>query len=108
MQDAFEANDREAVVDMVRLPLRVNGPNGSYIVQRRAYLERHFDQIFDTPTRAAIMAQDPDDIFERDTGGMIGDGQVWFNHRCVAVDCAQMGAVAIYVVNHIAESEEAE
>ena len=105
LQHAVARQDREAIADMVELPLRVNGPNGSYVVRGRNYLLRRFDMIFDAPTLAAIAQQDAADVFSRDIGSMIGAGNIWFRRVCEDERCLRPGPFRMFAVNHLPPPE---
>lgn len=111
LQTALANDDREAVLDMMRLPFRVNhtssGPGvAEYTVvtvtiETREELSDRFDWLFDDTLRTAIMGQDPADIFAPSEGGMIGNGEMWFDYSCADVACETQGPVQAFVVNRI-------
>ena len=105
LQAALESDDREAVLDMMRLPFRVNhtssGPVVTETITTREELFERFDWLFDDTLRTAIMEQDPADIFAPSEGGMIGYGEMWFDYSCADATCETQGPVQAFVVNRI-------
>jgi hypothetical protein len=101
LQSAMQADDRQAIADMVRLPLRVNGPSAKQvkIYRSRRSILRDFDHIFSEPIRRAILAQRADMLFRRYDGAMIGNGEIWFDAPCLDVACRNAGAPEIFAVN---------
>ncbi|VVT19046.1 hypothetical protein [Erythrobacter sp. EC-HK427] len=106
LQSALAAGEQDAVIGMIRLPLRVNetsdGPVQTTYIESREDIAARFDWLFDTPLRAAIMAQDPDDVFAPSEGGMIGSGEMWFTATCLDDACETTGPVQIFAINRIA------
>jgi hypothetical protein len=99
LQAAVRSNDRSAVVRLVNLPLRVNFAGGGRVYRDRQAVTRDFDRIFTAKVRRAIAAQRPDQLFVRDQGTMIGDGEVWFSESCANAACSATGPVRILAVN---------
>jgi len=58
-----------------------------------------YDRIFTPNVTRAILGQRFDQLFGRDQGLMIGDGQVWFDHVCANTQCSPPGPVRITAVN---------
>ena len=65
---------------MISFPLRVNYKSGARSYRDTRSVERDFDRIFTPQVRRAILNQSPDQIFSRDIGAMVGDGELWFDH----------------------------
>ena len=99
LQAAIRANDRAAVLKLVGYPLRVNSSGRSRSYPNARSVERDFDRIFTPRVRQSILAQRPDQLFTRDQGAMIGDGEVWFDHSCLNSGCTALGPVRITAVN---------
>lgn len=99
LQAKIRANDRGAVARLVALPLRVNGPGKPRTYRDRGSIERDFDRIFTPRVRQAILAQRPADIFVRDQGAMIGNGEVWFSPTCPNSACSPPGPSRITAIN---------
>lgn len=101
LQQAIGTNNRQSVINLVRLPLRVNGPGGKQvqIYRNQKSILRDYDSIFSAKVRQAVLAQRPNTLFHRDDGTMIGDGEIWFGAVCVKAICSKRDALKIYVVN---------
>jgi hypothetical protein len=80
LQSAIRTGNRDAVIKLVRIPLRVNSNGKSQIYRDVASVERDYDRIFTPAVRQAILNQRFESLFGRDQGVMIGNGQVWFDH----------------------------
>ena len=62
-------------------------------------VSRDFDRIFTPRVRRAILAQKAGELFVRDQGAMIGDGEVWFDQTCADSSCSSLGPVRIKAIN---------
>jgi hypothetical protein len=93
LQQAVAADDRGTVVGMVGYPLTVHPLNGRSMTYRNAAAVRaNYARIFTPEVKAAVAAAKPDNLFARDQGIMIGDGEIWMNEVS--------GAMKIITVNH--------
>ena len=100
LQTAVEHDDRQTVLGLVALPLRVNRQgHGTTLYRTRTAISKDYVRIFTPNVRGAILAQHFTELFGRDQGVMIGDGQVWFDHACADADCRAKGSVRIIAVN---------
>jgi hypothetical protein len=99
LQARIRANDRAAVARLVSLPLRVNTAGGARTYRDRRSIERDYEAIFTPRVRRAILAQRPSNIFVRDQGAMIGNGEVWFSQTCPNAACNPPGPLRITAVN---------
>ncbi|MFL6734859.1 MAG: hypothetical protein ACJ8EY_09190, partial [Sphingomicrobium sp.] len=99
LQAAIRANDRGAVIKLIGFPLRVNSSGRSRFYPNARSVQRDFDRIFTPRVRQAILVQRPAQLFTRDQGAMIGDGEVWFDHSCLNSRCTALGPVRITAVN---------
>jgi hypothetical protein len=85
---------------MIAYPLRVNGPEGRRRLYRSsASVRADYRRIFTSGVRSAILAQTFETLFARDTGIMIGNGEVWFDHICPNTRCDPLGPVRISAIN---------
>jgi len=75
-QARVRARDREALVDVIAFPLRVNGAT-ILVVEDREALLRRLDQVFTAETMSAILAADARRVSCSWRGIMIGHGVVW-------------------------------
>ena len=98
LQNAVRANDREAVIKLVKLPLRVNF-NRAHFYRDAKSVRANYDRIFTPKVRKVILAQRFDQLFGRDQGVMIGGGEVWFDHLCMNMTCSPRGPVRIIAIN---------
>lgn len=99
LQAAVRANNRSAVVRLVRLPLRVNFAGGARSYRDTRSLLDDYDRIFTPKVKQAIAGQRFETLFGRDQGVMIGDGAVWFDHTCRNTSCSPPGPVRISAIN---------
>lgn len=99
LQAAVRAGDRSAVIKLISFPLRVNSQSRSRVYRDRQSVERDFDLIFTAKVKQAILAQRADQLFVRDQGVMIGNGEVWFDQSCDNAQCSPLGPLRIIAVN---------
>jgi hypothetical protein len=93
LKQSVATNKRAAVATMVSYPLKVNASGGQSVTYRNAAaLSANYTQVFTPEVKAAIAAAKADDLFSRDQGVMIGNGEIWMNERG--------GAMRIITVNH--------
>ena len=79
LQAALRGGDKQDVIRLVALPLRVNYSGGAQTYSDRAAVERDFARIFTPRVRRAVVKQKPGKLFVRDLGAMVGDGELWFS-----------------------------
>jgi hypothetical protein len=99
LQSAIRSNDREAAIGLVAFPLRVNFAAGSKVYRDSRSVRADYDRIFTPKVRSAILAQRFDQLFARDQGAMIGNGELWFDHVCTDGRCSPPGPVRIRAIN---------
>lgn len=99
LQGAIRSGDRRAVSGLIQYPLRVNAAGGTRIYSDRKSVEEDFERIFTPRVKSAILAQNAGQLFVRDQGAMIGNGEVWFDQTCRNSDCSQVGPVRIRAIN---------
>ena len=94
LKQAVAAGDRAAIAGMVSYPLRVNSAAGRPRFYRNAAaLNVNYARIFTSEIKQALAAAEPDDLFARDLGVMIGNGEIWINEIG--------GSIKIITVNHM-------
>jgi len=98
LQAAVRADDRAAILGLINYPLRVNGSR-TRTYRDAAAVSRDFDGIFTAKVRRAILAQKAGELFVRDQGAMIGDGEIWFDQTCADSSCSSLGPVRIKAIN---------
>jgi hypothetical protein len=93
LQHAMAADDRATVAAMVKYPLMVHPLKGPAMTYRNgAALTANYAQVFTPEVKAAVAAAKPDNLFARDQGVMIGNGEIWMNEVG--------GSMKIITVNH--------
>lgn len=78
LKTAVAAGDKNAVVALVSFPMRWHHGMKAGSVRNRSSFLKNYDQLFDQQVRNAIAAQKPEELFIRDQGTMVGNGEVWF------------------------------
>ena len=99
LQSAIRANDRNAVIGLVSFPLRVNATGGVRLYRDAGAVRRDYSRIFTSKVIRAILDQRADQLFTRDQGTMIGDGEVWFDRPCTNGKCAPTSPIRITAIN---------
>jgi hypothetical protein len=99
LQAAVRADDRRAVMRLIAFPLRVNSQEGARFYADPRSVEQDFDRIFTPRVRQAIVNQKPSQLFVRDQGAMIGNGEVWFDLVCRSAQCSPAAPVRIRAIN---------
>lgn len=99
LQGAVRAKDRAAITRLIAFPLRVNGRGGTRTYHDARSVERDFGRIFTAKVRRAILVQRTDQLFVRDQGIMIGNGEVWFAQSCPNAACSPPGPLRIVAIN---------
>ena len=93
LKQAMAADDRAAITAMVKYPLTVYPSAGRPATYHNAAaLSANYARVFTPEVKAAVAAAKPDDLFARDQGVMIGNGQIWMNEIG--------GSMKIITVNH--------
>ena len=99
LQDAVRSGSRRSVSGLIAFPLRVNTKDGPKTYRDRKLVEQDFDRIFTPRVKQAILNQRSDQLFVRDQGAMVGDGEVWFDQTCRNAQCSPPGPVKIKAVS---------
>ncbi|WP_183044178.1 hypothetical protein [Pseudorhodoplanes sinuspersici] len=73
LQKAVRADNRTWLADHIQYPLRHHGRIAT-IIRNRSDFVRNYATIVSDKLRAAILAQEPDKVFENWQGVMVGDG----------------------------------
>jgi hypothetical protein len=81
LKTAAAAKDVSAISKVVLFPLRVNANPKRKPIKNEAELKKEFSSIFTAKVLSAIESQKFEELFCRDQGAMIGDGEVWINER---------------------------
>jgi hypothetical protein len=93
LKQAVAADDRATVTAMVNYPLTVYSSGGRPMTYRdTAALSANYARVFTPEVKATIAAAKADNLFARDQGVMIGNGEIWMNEI--------HGSMKIITVNH--------
>jgi hypothetical protein len=93
LKQAMATDDHAAVAALVNYPLTVySGAGRSMIYRNAAALSANYARVFTPEVKAAVAAAKPDDLFARDQGVMIRNGEIWMNEIG--------GSMKIITVNH--------
>jgi hypothetical protein len=93
LKEAVAADDHPTVAAMVNYPLTVYSSGGRPFTYRdAAALSANYGRVFTPEVKAAVAAAKADDLFARDQGVMIGNGEIWMNEI--------HGSMKIITVNH--------
>jgi hypothetical protein len=93
LKQAMAADDHATVAAIVKYPLTVNSSPGRPVTYRNAAaLSANYARVFTPEVKAAVAAARPDNLFVRDQGVMIGNGEIWMNEVG--------GSMKIITVNH--------
>jgi hypothetical protein len=93
LKQAMAADDHAAIAAIVKYPLTVHSLAGRRTTYRNATaLSANYTRVFTPEVKAAVAAAKPDDLFVRDQGVMIGNGEIWMNEVG--------GTIKITTVNH--------
>jgi len=82
LKAAVVAGNKQAVVAMVSYPLTVKTGGKAVSLRSAQDLLARYDQVVTARVTAAVRKQTYETLFARDTGVMIGDGEVWFSGIC--------------------------
>ena len=93
LKQAVAADDHAIVASMVNYPLTVHSSGGRPMTCRdAAALSAKYARVFTPEVKAAVAAANADNLFARDQGVMIGNGEIWMNEIG--------GSMKIITVNH--------
>jgi hypothetical protein len=92
LRQAVTADDHAAVAAMVQYPLTISSDGRSITYRNAAALSVNYALVFTPEVKAAVAAAKPDNLFVRDQGVMIGNGEIWINEVG--------GLMKIITVNH--------
>lgn len=82
LKAAVEAGNKQAVAAMVSYPLTVKTGGKNVSLRSAQDLLARYDQVVTARVVAAVRKQTYEGLFARDTGVMIGDGELWFSGIC--------------------------
>jgi hypothetical protein len=93
LKQAVAADDHAAVAAMIKYPLTISSNGRDITYRNAAALSANYAWVFTPEVKAAVAAAKPDDLFVRDQGVMIGNGEIWMNEVG--------GSMKIITVNHM-------
>ncbi|HEY9279613.1 MAG TPA: hypothetical protein VIP51_06015 [Eoetvoesiella sp.] len=96
-KEAVVSGDKKKVATMIHYPLNVFAQKASKIRSRKELLSK-YDKVFTKDIIAAVQRQHYADLFVRDQGVMIGDGEVWFRGLCADKACKRR-TVKVITIN---------
>ena len=79
LQAALHNNDRNAVASLVHYPLLTTLHAKKVQIASRPELLAHYQEIFDSGVRCAILNATAKDVWGNWQGFMIGNGAIWFD-----------------------------
>jgi len=82
LKAAIVAGNKQAVAAMVAYPLTVKIGGKDVSLRSTQDLLARYDQVVTARVVAAARTQTYETLFARDTGVMIGDGEIWFSGIC--------------------------
>lgn len=91
LKAAATANNVAAISKAVLYPLKLNERQERKIIKDGAELKKIFSSVFTKKILKAIKTQKFEDLFCRDQGAMIGEGEVWIDEK--------NGKIGIVVIN---------
>lgn len=97
LQSAVKTGKPADVAHYVSFPLRVNYNNGGHRNVTKAQFARAYNKIFTSKIKAALMAQQPAELFRSWRGAMVGDGELWFSGICAKQGCTKYEILVIAV-----------
>ncbi len=80
LKAAAKTKDSAALSSLVLYPLRFNSQSRRSI-KNASSLKKDFSKIFNDKVLAAIANQEAKDLFCRDQGVMLGEGEVWIQQK---------------------------
>jgi len=77
--NAVKRKDKRTVASLILYPIAVGISNGTKLINSPNELITNYNAIFSPRYRKAIVNALPRNMFVRDQGVMLGNGEVWFN-----------------------------
>ena len=99
LQAAMRANDRRAVIALIRFPLRVSSGGTSHTYRDARTVDEDFEQIFTPRVRQAILGQRAERLRANGRDAAIGNGIVRIAQSCPNAECSPPGPVRIVAVS---------
>ena len=97
LQAGVAAHKARSVAELVAFPLRVNHPNHKSFFLSKSQFLTQYDQVFTGQVSVAVVAQDPEALFENSKGAMFGAGEVWVAAVCSTSSCVESKLLVVSV-----------
>jgi hypothetical protein len=88
LQQAVAARDKEDVAALVRYPITVSISGHKQTIRNAPAFIKSYDAIMTPDIVSAITGQKYEDLFVRDQGVMLGNGEAWINRVCLDKGCS--------------------
>jgi len=87
LQNALRANDKNWLAGHMRYPVRYYGQR-TMLIRNKAWLVKNYASVIGAKLRAAVLAQDPGNVFENWQGLMVGEGRfnIWLRNAGDGLD----------------------
>lgn len=82
LQDAVRCDDPQAFADLVHFPLKFNSYGHKQRIHSRKKFLRRYKEIVSSELKDAILKTRYEDLWARNEGLMIDNGQLWFGAVC--------------------------
>lgn len=81
LQDCVRTDSKEDLADMIAYPINVYEDNKSITIQNKKNFIKHYDSVFNTDFKQALLHASCDDMFANYSGVMFGSNEknVWIN-----------------------------
>ena len=98
LQRAVAADDPAQVAPLMRFPLRVFGVPRVKGTVKADEFRALYPSIFTPEVKQALQSQKAAELFRRDQGAMVGNGQVWISGICSDKTCSHV-QIRVITVN---------
>jgi hypothetical protein len=95
LQNNAVKGDSERVCSMMAFPLRTSEGN----IDNANICKSRYNRLFNKKVLNAIAAQKYENLFARDQGVMIGNGEIWISGVCKDKDCKKYDLKVVTVNN---------
>lgn len=87
LQNAVRANDKNWLAGHMRYPVRYYGQR-TILIRNKSWFVKNYASVIGAKLGAAVLAQDPGDVFENWQGLMVGEGRfnIWVRNAGDGLD----------------------
>jgi hypothetical protein len=87
LQNAVRTNDKNWLAGHMRYPVRYYGQR-TILIRNKSWLVENYASVIGAKLRAAVLAQDPGNVFENWQGLMVGEGRfnIWVRNAGGGLD----------------------